>query len=1193
MNPERWKKIEEIFQDALDLSGGEREKFIAEKTGDDAELRTEVEKLVARFETEEEFLESPVWTDSRILGNTLKSRVASSLEKELAPAHKEKSFTGKRIGAYRLTEQIGRGGMGVVYAAERDDGEFSQTVAVKLIKRGMDTDFIVSRFRHERQILARLNHPNIARLLDGGTTDDDLPFFVMEYIEGKPFLKYCEEKNLDLRQKLELFLQVCSPIIYAHKRKIIHRDIKPSNILVNEDGEPKLLDFGIAKLLDADSIHESYLPTATAMRLMTPEYASPEQVRGEEITSASDQYSLGVLLYELITGARPYKFSSRAPHEIARVICEFSPSSFVLRPFFKEKESEEINKVVLKSLRKNPAERFSSVEEFAADIERFLQKKEVRAESFANESEQLSFSTQKEKSLEITKEAVRDTNGNFSGAIEKRKGKAISPRWRGIKQGIFITILSLFSIPVLLLITITAILPPQVLVTAFVLFFLGGFVRIIYALLFESGEKADDYSAAEKNRIAEAETELINPLGSSETIIGRQTTAEKTFESQKSFDQSSDETGSKTATEKTDDSLAEKKAAQTFEPNGNVSTKSKLQPAEKTRRFPAALKYILSAFFLTVLGFGLYNFLTHLEFDASSIPPAERWKNNFTSMMNVRRLTATGIVQRAVVSPDGKQIVYVSGDNQKQSLRIRETDSETERELVAPEAIFYLEVKFSPDGAYVYYLLDRTASPRILRRISTVGGTSENISEEVFNSFALSSDGQKIAYDFANKEKKNYNIRVADLVEGKTLQNPQFVTEIFHPDYYMGNFAFSPDDKKLMYAVSKIEESKEVVNLFVHDFEMQTETQLTTRNFSDMTGGVWRTGGEEIVICATEENSSLYQLWLVSFPSGEVTHLTNDFYDYFGASLTADSSAFVTVKKDSMSNLWTSELTASSRDFDSKTKQVTNKNSRQDGIEGVNWTKNGRILYISSANGESGIATIKTDGSDNQIIPVKASKPAHPLLTSDNRYLVFADEKDQKMNIRRFDLQTGEAAEISSRYAVTPTLAPDDQFVFYTTFSGKSKMTSIHRKSLFGDDETEVTHNISVSPAISPDGKFVACLLSSKETGGEFQIAIFPSEKTDGNPLKIIKVFQNGNLENPQSRSPAWSADGKFLYFVNAANDTPNIFRAAIEGDQKPAQMTFFASGKIFDFALAPDGKTVVLSRGSTSTDIVLFKKSR
>src|SRR6266850_2737752 len=240
---------------------------------------------------------------------------------------------GRRLGVYRIEREIGRGGMGAVYEALRVDNEFTMRAAIKLVKRGMDTDFILRRFRKERQILAALDHPHIARLMDGGTTDDGLPYFVMEYIEGQPLYGYCDSHRLSIAERLRLFLGVCDALHYAHQKQVVHRDIKPSNVLVTSEGVPKLLDFGIAKLLNPGLVGDiTNDPTATAMRLMTPEYASPEQVQGAPTSPTTDVYSLGVLLYELLTGHRPYRLSNRAPHEMARVICEETPAppSFII-----------------------------------------------------------------------------------------------------------------------------------------------------------------------------------------------------------------------------------------------------------------------------------------------------------------------------------------------------------------------------------------------------------------------------------------------------------------------------------------------------------------------------------------------------------------------------------------------------------------------------------------------------------------------------------------------------------------------------------------------------------------------------------------------------------------------------------------------------------------------------------------------
>src|SRR5690606_25102516 len=226
---------------------------------------------------------------------------------------------GVRVGAYRIVHEIGRGGMGVVYLAERADEEFEKRVALKVVKRGMDTDEVLRRFRHERQILASLEHPNIARLLDGGATSDGRPYLVMEHVEGEPIDAYCDRRRLGIRERLELFRAVCDAVQHAHQRLVVHRDIKPSNILVTAAGEPKLLDFGIAKLLD-DSSPDATPHTRTGLRLLTPEYASPEQVRGAPVTTASDVYALGIVLYRLLSGRPPYEVHEPSVAEAERAL---------------------------------------------------------------------------------------------------------------------------------------------------------------------------------------------------------------------------------------------------------------------------------------------------------------------------------------------------------------------------------------------------------------------------------------------------------------------------------------------------------------------------------------------------------------------------------------------------------------------------------------------------------------------------------------------------------------------------------------------------------------------------------------------------------------------------------------------------------------------------------------------------------
>jgi serine/threonine protein kinase len=303
---DRWQQVRAILDSAIDLPAESRPEYLDKACATDVELRSEVESLLLSHEQAgSEFLNTPV-VDLRTFDTGV---------------DKKSSHLGRRVGVYQILEEIGSGGMGEVYRASRADGQYDKQVAIKLIRIGLDSPYMIERFRHERQILASLDHPNIARLLDGGTTDDGVPYLVMELIDGIPIDRYCEERDLEVPERLQLFTQVCAAVQYAHQRLVIHRDIKPNNILVTEDGTPKLLDFGIAKILDPSAGAET-----TLVRPMTPEYASPEQIRGEPITTATDVYSLGVVLYRILTGKSPYAETTRTPHEFAQQICEAEPT---------------------------------------------------------------------------------------------------------------------------------------------------------------------------------------------------------------------------------------------------------------------------------------------------------------------------------------------------------------------------------------------------------------------------------------------------------------------------------------------------------------------------------------------------------------------------------------------------------------------------------------------------------------------------------------------------------------------------------------------------------------------------------------------------------------------------------------------------------------------------------------------------
>ena len=362
MQPSSWERTQKLFFEAADLPPEAQARFLDSACGDDAALRAELESLLAADRKNGEGVASAVESAAALFfGGD-------------APGDSH-DLAGRRLGPYRVVREIGRGGMGAVYLATRDDDQYQKRVAIKVVKRGMDTVEVLGRFRHERQILANLEHPFIARLLDGGTTADGLPFFVMEYVEGVPVDVFCRDRALSVKARLRLFLNICAAVAHAHRNLVVHRDLKPGNIFVTADGTPRLLDFGVAKLITADTGHTAATSTLLGFAF-TPEYASPEQVRGLPVTTSADIYALGAILYELLTGVRAQPLKTTTPLEIDRVVCERLPKkpSLVARGL-----DSDLDHIVLMALRKEAERRYSSVDAMAEDIRRHLDGRPVLA----------------------------------------------------------------------------------------------------------------------------------------------------------------------------------------------------------------------------------------------------------------------------------------------------------------------------------------------------------------------------------------------------------------------------------------------------------------------------------------------------------------------------------------------------------------------------------------------------------------------------------------------------------------------------------------------------------------------------------------------------------------------------------------------------------------------------------------------
>ncbi len=380
MQADNWSRVKALFNEALDLPPPERAGLIDRACDGDAALRREVESLLAFAEQD-----GP-------LGPTGSELAASALE-EVADPH-----FGQRLGAYRILRELGRGGMGAVYLAERVDGEFQQQVAIKIVRRSIADPDLVRRFRVERQVLASLEHPHIARLLDGGVNDAGEPYFVMEYVPGEPLLDFAIRAGLGIRARLEIFRKVCAAVSYAHAKLVVHRDLKPTNILVPADAEPKLIDFGLAKILDTTLEDGGGEATRTAFRAFTPSYASPEQVHGQPITTASDVYSLGVVLYELLTGRTPFDFGRGTVADMLRTLDTTAarrPSQVLSRlargdepggatageplPYRAAALEGDLDNIVLTALRREPERRYPSVAALADDVQRHLDGRPVTA----------------------------------------------------------------------------------------------------------------------------------------------------------------------------------------------------------------------------------------------------------------------------------------------------------------------------------------------------------------------------------------------------------------------------------------------------------------------------------------------------------------------------------------------------------------------------------------------------------------------------------------------------------------------------------------------------------------------------------------------------------------------------------------------------------------------------------------------
>lgn len=615
-----------------------------------------------------------------------------------------------------------------------------------------------------------------------------------------------------------------------------------------------------------------------------------------------------------------------------------------------------------------------------------------------------------------------------------------------------------------------------------------------------------------------------------------------------------------------------------------------IQPlaVRRRRRVSSVFKYPVVAGILIFIGFGIY-FLasaTTFDFSASNLAPDEIWGKNFASTMNIQRLTDSGQAQIGAVSPDGKYVVYVLKEDERQGLWIRELASNDSRQLVAPDTVLFAAVSFSPDSQTIYYTAwGQNFIARNLYRIPVTGNNSPQlVLEQVNGGISFSPDAKKMAYVSFDQKLRKSLLHLAEISENATVSSVRTLAEYSQPGFIRSYPSFAPDGEKIAYVVGETVARKDSMSVYAFDLKTNTPIKIGERTFGDISGIAWRDNGGEIAISAAERDGLPYQLWTIAYPSGTAARLTNDFSSYFDLSVSRNSTALVTAKREKSSAVWIADLSSPEN-----AKQLLQGADRLDGLNGVSWTADNQILYIGGLGSQYSIMMMNAHGSNNRAFDINVVRPTFPSLTKDKRYIVFADSKEEGSSIWRYNTESGGLEHLTPNYAVSPTLSPDSRFVIYSSNNAARKL-SLHRIPVEGGAQTEITPDLSASAVVSPDGKWIACYYSGEETGNSWRITILSAE--NGTVRRVITPPNTFNIQTPLERPLAWSPDSRSLYYLNDKNSVSNIFRVEVGEEKSPVQITRFTSGRIFDFSLSPDGNRVVLVRGMSSSDIVIFKKS-
>ena len=1117
--------------------------------------------------------------------------------------------------------------MGEVYLAQ--DITLRRPAALKLLAPDLTRDEDrLRRFGQEACAASALNHPNIITIYEVGA-EGDTHFIATELVDGVTLRQHAAGGRLPLPEALDICAQVASALTAAHEAGIVHRDVKPENVMIRRDGYVKVVDFGLAKLTqpqaptgDLEALTRRMIETGPGVVMGTVAYMSPEQARGLEVDARTDLWSLGVVLFELVAGRRP--FTGLTPSDVMAAVLTSEPPR--LEDLVPEAPAE-LRQVLRRALAKEPSGRYQSAAEMLADLRRLKRRVEAedeaagtrgrdsrtptdsaraagaattpRADSATPEAYAVPSDQSLIQSVEIAHVLFADIVGYsrlpmdeqsrllrrlqevVRGTREFRRAQAAEKLIRlPTGDGMALVFFGHAEAPAQCAVEICRGLRahPGLKLRMGVHTgpvyrvsdintngnVAGGGINIAQRVMDcgDAGHILVSGTAAEVLGQLSGWADKLHDLGEAEVKHGFRVHL---------FNLYSDEFGNPEVPQKllagqaAVVTAAGAAAATSGAAARSISTAEYLVSGVK--RHKRGVIYLAGMFAVATLLAAAF-VLHQLLGPGTPVAPSQA--------MKIVRLTSTGKADQAAISPDGKYVVHVVNEGGRQSLRVRQINiASGEQEIVPPAEFSYAGLTFSRDSESIYYVAsERNTAQTFLYQVPVLGGTSRKIASDVNSAVTFSPDGRRLAFirEIVSHGEQALVVSNADGTGQRSIAVRKF------PNFF-GSVSWSPDGKTLACGVgSYVPTYKSYVVEIPADGG--AENQLSQQTWFSIRQVLWLQDGSGLILSASEPDSTSLesaQIWHLSRSDGSVRRVTTDFNDYSSVSVTADSTRLVAVQSETTSNIW---LIA--RGDTGQTTQISSGVGRQDGKEGVAWTPDGRIIYVSKEGGEDDIWITRPDGGGRKQLTSNSGINNNPSVCPNGRFIVFTSTRTGAPHIWRMDLDGTNHKQLTSgsgeNYA---QCSPDGRWVVYTLFAGNP---TLWRVPIDGGAPSPLTEQTTSSPAISPDGRMIATVYREENQNSSARMALMPFEGGE-----VMKVF---DAPKPDWSSIRWSPDGRALNYVVTAGGVSNIWSQPIAGGA-PKPITNFEMYRMFSFDWSRDGRQIACSRGSASSDVVLISNFR